>query len=305
MDLENERIFKRIINIMIYSMTGYAIINLQLPSTTIQIEIKSVNHRFFDLSFRAPDEFRHLEILIREVIMNKINRGKIDLKINIRANGISTTEICLDEQKLNVYMELYRMVKTSAPELKHSRVTDILNLPGIISSQSFEIDQHKDIIIHTIDQLCNDLKISQSTEGEKLANIILNKIIRIEAIVQQAIAALPQITQNYKAKLQQKLIDTLSDITVNEQRLQQEFAYFCQRIDVDEELSRLISHTKQFRRFINDGGIVGKRIDFLTQEMLREANTFGSKSVSTNTTEMAVELKVLIEQIKEQIQNIA
>ncbi|MFN8771306.1 MAG: YicC/YloC family endoribonuclease [Neisseriaceae bacterium] len=290
---------------MIYSMTGYATTDIQLPSLNIQIDIKSVNHRFFDLTLRCPDGFKSLEPFIREMIINKIPRGKIDLRLNCKENQTTAIKINLNSSKLNNYLEIYNKIKDTNSELTHGSITDILRLPGIIDAETIELDEIKHIILNAIGKLAYELKANQEIEGEKLSILLLDKIDKIDKIVNLCLKILPEIIQNYKNKLQQKLLDAFEESVVNEQRFQQEFVYFCQKIDVDEELSRLLFHTNQLRSLINDGGIIGKKIDFLTQEMLREANTFGSKSVATTTTQYAIELKVLIEQIKEQLQNIA
>jgi uncharacterized protein (TIGR00255 family) len=286
-------------------MTGYATSDLQLPSTNIHLDIKSVNHRFFDLSFRAPDEFKSLESSIRDLIMQKIPRGKIDLRIYYKENQSSVSQIDLNSIKLDSYLGIYEKIKALKPELVDSNITDILKLPGVVDYDTIELDNIKDAVLATISKLADDLKTNQEVEGKKLSIIILSKIDKIDEVVKNCFTLLPTITQNYSDKLKQKLVAALDEAVVNEQRFQQEFAHFCQKIDVDEELSRLISHTKQFRSIVHQGGVVGKKIDFLTQEMLREANTLGSKSVSIQTTQYAVELKVLIEQIKEQLQNIS
>ena len=290
---------------MIYSMTGYAIANVQLPFMNIQIELKSVNHRFFDLSFRASEEFRILETTIREIISSKISRGKIDLRINIKETEQAFAKININQAKLQNYLEVCNQIKHLAPDSPQGSITDILAIPGIIISNTIETEQLKKILLDNISKLCDDLKDNQLIEGSKLSAVILSKIIEIEEIVAKSLQIIPSVIQNYKDKMKGKLIEAFERVVVDEQRFHQEFTYFCQKMDVDEELQRLKFHTHQFRKLLQDGGIIGKKIDFLTQEMLREANTFASKSVSIITTEYAVQLKVLIEQIKEQLQNIA
>ncbi|MBY0380115.1 MAG: YicC family protein [Burkholderiales bacterium] len=290
---------------MIYSMTGYTTANVQLPFMNIQLELKSVNHRFFDLSFRTPDEFRILETPIREIINSKIIRGKIDLRITITQPEQAVAKICINHIKLQNYLDICSQIKHIAPDLPYGSITDILAIPGIIISDTIETEQLRNILFDSIRKLCDDLKDNQVIEGNNLSAVILCKIVEIEDIVAKSLQALPSIIQNYKDKMKNKLLVAFENLLINEPRFQQEFTYFCQKIDVDEELQRLKSHTQQFRQLLKDGGVIGKNIDFLSQEMLREANTFASKSVSITTTEYAVQLKVLIEQIKEQLQNIA
>lgn len=290
---------------MIYSMTGFASKILQLSSLTLQLEIKSVNHRFFDLNIKTPDEFKSLEANIRNKIVNIISRGKIDLRISTKDNEHANFNFKLNQNILNNYITIYKKIKQEIPELVDGSITEIINLPGVISHKSIELDEINSILLNEIETLSQELLISMESEGSKLTQILIDKINQIVIIIDDSQKILPEIYANYKNKLKQRLADAFEDSIVNEQRFAQEFAYFCQKSDVDEELSRLKAHTTQFITLLNNGGAVGKKIDFLTQEMLREANTFGAKSMSILLTENAVHLKVLIEQIKEQIQNIA
>lgn len=287
---------------MIYSMTGYANRIFQIKTTILQIDIRSVNQRFLDLSIKCPEEFKALEYDIREKITSVISRGKIDLYIHYDENETNKTEINPDV--LKHYIKLADTIKEFLPHAKMENISQIITLPGMLSFKAPDIESVKEILLDEIKALVSELQASQLLEGKKLADILLDKINQIDAITIHVRNLMPSIRQVYQNKLKQKLLDTLAEATNNEQRLLQEFAYFCQRIDVDEELSRLSSHIQAFRTLLAKGGAIGKKLDFIVQEMHREANTFGAKSASLETTNHAIELKVLIEQIKEQVQNI-
>lgn len=285
-------------------MTGYANRTIQLPHTSIQVDIRSVNHRFFDLSIKSPDEFRYLEHAIREKISSKIQRGKIDIRIHVKDSEVERPALKLNTKFLESYTLVAQQIATYFNEVKPASIAEILALPGVLSHDTLAIDTIEQAFLGEIDSLTSELLLNQQTEGDKLSIIILEKLTSMEALVVKAQQILPTVLANYVDKLKQKLMESFAETEISEQRCQQEFAYFCQKIDVDEELLRLDTHIKQMKHLIKNGGIVGKKIDFLTQEMHREANTFGAKSVALQTTELSLELKVLTEQIKEQIQNI-
>ncbi len=287
---------------MIYSMTGYANKVFQIGTTTLQVDIRSVNQRFLDLTIKCPEEFKVLEHEIREKITAIVRRGKIDLRIHYHEHDTDKTQLNVDV--LKHYLSLADQIKGFLPQANLENIGQILSLPGMLNVKTLDIESIKGDFLTQISILTSELQESQLIEGYKLADILLDKVNQIEKIVETAIALMPSLRQNYQKRLKQKLLDVVADAVDNEQRFSQEFAYFCQKIDVDEELSRLNSHTKAFRDLLIKGGTIGKKLDFLTQEMHREANTFGAKSAALETTTHAIELKVLIEQIKEQIQNI-
>ncbi|MCC2624975.1 MAG: YicC family protein [Burkholderiales bacterium] len=287
---------------MIYSMTGYANKVFQIGTTTLQVDIRSVNQRFLDLTIKCPEEFKALEHDIREKITAIVSRGKIDLRIHYNEHDTDKAQLNIDA--LKHYIGLTEQIKEFLPQANLENINQILTLPGILNVKTVDIESIKGSFLTQISTLTSELQESQLIEGYKLADILLDKVNHIEKIVQSASNIIPTVKEAYKNRLKQKLLDVLADVENNEQRFSQEFAYFCQKIDVEEELSRLGAHTKAFRDLLIKGGAIGKKLDFMTQEMHREANTFGSKSAALETTTHAIELKVLIEQIKEQVQNI-
>ena len=290
---------------MIYSMTGYANRTIQIDNTSLQIDVRSVNHRFFELSIKCPDELRSLEHIVREKINSKINRGKIDLRIFHSDNNNGSSKTQLNKTVLEHYIAISSQIQQYLPQAKLENICNMLHLPGILQHDTLDIAVVEKLLVSEIEHLVDELVISQQSEGTKLQNILSDRLNQVEFIVNQALDLLPKIKEAYREKLKNKLFEALGEAMNNEQRFSQEFAFFCQKIDVDEELSRLQAHIKQFRDLLKIGGLIGKKIDFVTQEMHREANTFGAKSAALETSNQAVELKVLIEQIREQIQNIA
>lgn len=283
-------------------MTGYANRTIQIDGITFELDIRSVNQKFFDLSIKCSDEIRKIEKNIRDIIVNKIPRGKIDLRIHYKSS--QDNNIKLNTEVLKHYLSIANQIRDYIPSANFDSIHEIINLPNmlIINVPDEHIIEPK--LLTEVYTLIEELLNSEQIEGEKLAIIIAEKIDLIIEIINTAKEILPSIKTTYYNRLKQKINETLNDVADNEQRFHQEFAYFCQKIDVDEELSRLAAHCNRFKELLHGGGMIGKKLDFLAQEMHREANTFGAKSSSLNTSDLAIELKVLIDQIREQTQNI-
>ncbi len=289
---------------MIYSMTGYASIVIQFGNATIQLEIKSVNHRFLDITLKSSEEFKSIDNLIRGLISQQISRGKIDVRIFFKDAKDGSQQLSLNENLLNEYLKLVNKINSSGNQSLVCSVNDIIAFPGILAQEQYAIEDLQEPIIKSFTEMLRDFKNSQQAEGSKLATILNSKLTEIQSIIKEVYPILKSVSSSYHAKIKQRLNDFLSESDINDARFQQEFAFFCQKIDVTEEIDRLEAHVAEFKSLLAKGGNIGKRLDFICQEMHREANTFGSKSVAIETTRKAVDLKVLIEQIREQIQNI-
>lgn len=289
---------------MIYSMTGYATQTLQINSVLIQMEIKSVNHRFLDITIKSAEEFRPLETHIRNIIGKKITRGKIDIKLFTKEDKDGIPNISLNHALLKQYLKIIQEVKAQLSPNSTISITEILSIPGILSGQTLELENLESNILDGFTNLVNDFHKTQAIEGEKLEHFLNTRLDEMSEIVKLSVPLVREVADEYRKKLLQRLQEILQSIEINDARFQQEFAFFCQKIDVSEELDRLNAHISEFKNLLTKGGSSGKRLDFICQEMHREANTFGSKSVSIPTTQKVVELKVLIEQIREQVQNI-
>lgn len=284
-------------------MTGFAAKTIQINSLLLQMELKSVNHRFVDITIKSNEEFRPLENTLRTALSDEITRGKIDFKCFIKDTP-EQKQLVLNEHLLNQYLGLAQKINTLSNNPAPIAAIELLALPGIFQQQNIDLDTIQQDLIAALKTLLSEYKSTQATEGEKLFNIISERLKAITQIVTEAIPLLDDLIDDYKERSKQRLIEAIGESNVSDTRLQQEFAFFCQKVDIHEEMDRLSAHVTEFTKLLNKGGAIGKRLDFICQEMHREANTFGSKSISIHTTQKSVDLKVLIEQIREQVQNI-
>lgn len=289
---------------MIFSMTGYAASPLQINNLTLQMEIKSVNHRFLDVTIKTAEELKPLENQLRTIIGEKISRGKIDVKIFFKDNKDNLSTLAVNNQLLNQYLTLLNTVDSQLKNPQPTSAVQILAVPGMIKQEEYLLEELKNDLFAGFKSLLNSFAETQAAEGSKLKVFLETRLNDIAEIVAEAKPLLENIIGDYRQKLRQRLLDVLGETEANDNRLQQEFAFFCQKVDVHEELDRLSAHVAEVKDLLSKGGQIGKRLDFICQEMHREANTFGSKSVALETTSRAVDLKVLIEQIREQVQNI-
>jgi uncharacterized protein (TIGR00255 family) len=287
---------------MIYSMTGYAVAGAELAFGALNLELRTVNHRYLDIQFRIPDELRPLEAGLREKAVARINRGKVEVRIAIAKSAASQSNLQLDEALLGQLAKLNARVKSVLPEGLALCVADVLRWPGMLGNDNLVPDELQEACGRLLDRALDDLTASRAREGEKLKVLLLERIASMEALVARLAPRMPQLVNNYRDKLTARLKEAM--INLEDERLKQELVLFASKIDVDEELSRLTAHFGEIRRILDKGGAAGKRLDFLMQELNREANTLGSKSVDMDFTQTSMDLKVLIEQMREQIQNI-
>jgi uncharacterized protein (TIGR00255 family) len=287
---------------MIYSMTGYAVAAAELPVGALNLELRSVNHRYLDIQFRIPDELRPLESALREKAAARIGRGKVEVRIAISKSAASQSNLELDNRLLAQLVQLDGHVKTALPESQSLSVADVLRWPGMLGNDNLVPDELQESCSRLLGRALDDLTASRAREGEKLKAILLERIASMEALVAKLAPRMPQLVSSYRERLITRLKDAM--VSMEDERLKQELVLFASKIDVDEELSRLTAHFGEIRRILDKGGAAGKRLDFLMQELNREANTLGSKSVDMDFTQTSMDLKVLIEQMREQIQNI-
>ena len=287
---------------MIFSMTGYAAQEKSLDNATLILELRAVNSRYLDLHFKLDDNLRSLEPLMRERIGEQLSRGKIECKLNLMARTTTLQAAQIDPAMLQQLVAMQATAKQHFPQSRELSVADILRWPGVLISEAGAESKLAEEVKVLLQEGLQALNASRAREGEKLKALILERLAQIEQLVETVKPLLPTLTQEYQAKLEAKLNDSLKNL--DPERLAQELVLFAQRIDVDEELSRLTAHISEVKRILNSDAPAGKRLDFLMQELNREANTLGSKSVAVETTKVSMELKVLIEQMREQIQNI-
>lgn len=286
---------------MIFSMTGYATASAELDSSSLTLELRSVNHRYLDIQLRMPDELRGFEGELRVAITAQLQRGKVECRINYAARS-SQSGSALNSSLLQQLAAWNREVQSALPDARSLGVADVLRWNGMLETPTVSVDELRVTLLDLLQISLQDFSASRAREGEKLKDFLLHRLEKIEALCQGVLPRVPAAI----AAFEQKLITRLRDAMQNgdEERIRQELALFASKIDVDEELSRLASHLTEMRRILTHGGVVGKRLDFLMQELNREANTLGSKSVDAEVSRSAMEMKILIEQMREQIQNL-
>jgi uncharacterized protein (TIGR00255 family) len=287
---------------MIYSMTGFASLEREIDSGVLVIELRSVNHRYLELHLKLDEHLRSFEPLVREMISAKLGRGKLECRMSFVRRAETTKSLVLDDAVVGQLAEVSKTLKAKFPESQPLSVSEILYWPGVVQHQELAGEQFAEIVKESLTQILQDMADSRAREGAKMKALILERVAEIEALVAKVKPLLPQQIKEYQARLTAKLQEALS--SVDEERVRQELVLFAQRIDVDEELTRLTAHVAEVKRILDDNKLAGKRLDFLMQELNREANTLGSKSVSVETSQVSMSLKVLIEQMREQIQNI-
>ena len=286
---------------MITSMTGFAAVSAEVPGGRFALELKTVNHRYLEFQTRMPEDLRSLEQLMRELLAAKLTRGKADCRVTF--TPVATRDsLTPNQDALTALAETQQQILKNFDAGRLS-VWEIMHAPGVMSAEALGTDAAKEGLITLFKTAIAELNATRQREGEKLAALINERLDGIEVLVKQVTPLIPAMVAAYQEKLALKLAEAMAG-SASDERLKQEVVLFASRVDVSEELNRLTAHVSEVRRVVKSGGAVGKRLDFLMQELNREANTLGSKSVSTESTKVAVELKVLIEQMREQIQNI-
>ena len=287
---------------MISSMTGYAVKARDIERGSLQIELKSVNSRYLDFHFRVNEELRSLELPLRELLSSKMSRGKVECRLSFNAASAKAEQLDLNADLLATLKSLSDRVRSEIPEAKPLTVNDVLRWPGMFGDQSLDFAAMAPQVMALAREALEDFTASRVREGEKLAAMILDRANSIREIVRQVAPRIPEAQQLFTEKLRQRLQEALGN--ASDDRILQEVAVFATRIDVAEEITRLNAHLDEVERVIKKGGASGKRLDFLMQELNREANTLGSKSAITEVSQAAMDLKLLIEQMREQIQNL-
>lgn len=286
---------------MIRSMTAFAAGERSTDWGLLSAELRAVNHRFLEMGLRLPDELRACEAALRERVASRVSRGKLDLVIRLRsATGGDALQV--DEALLAQLGELAQRIDGRFPNLQ-VQFTELLQYPGVVQSRGVDGEALQREALALLDVLLDDFLAAREREGGKLAAVIGERAEAIAKIAGEVRTLVPQIRAGQRVKLAARLADL--GTALDPGRLEQELVIWLQKLDVDEELDRLDSHLSELCRILKGGKEpVGRRLDFLLQEFNREANTLGSKSVDARTSNAAVELKVLIDQIREQIQNI-
>lgn len=287
---------------MICSMTGYAVATRDSANGALQLELKSVNSRYLDLHFRVPEDLRAAEMPLREMLAGRLVRGKVECRINFSAASGQTDSATLQPEALARLQALQARVRADWPEATPLSVNEILRWPGLFGEQGIDVAALTAEVQSLARVALDDFVASRAREGDKLAALILDRVAAMRRIVADVGPRIPAVQAQFAEKLRQRLNEALGG--ADNDRVLQEVAIFATRIDVAEELGRLTTHLDEVERVLRQGGACGKRLDFLMQELNREANTLGSKSAVAEVSQASMELKVLIDQMREQIQNL-
>lgn len=297
----------------VYSMTGYAAAQALSPLGIISLEVRSVNSRFLDLTLRTADELKCAETALRSILSQSVGRGKVEIRTGVKAE-LNETSGSINPAALSLIQKLQAEVLASLPDARPMSAAEILAYPGVVRTAEANPEELTKIVSGLLTTALEAFKKSAEREGAALAEVLKGYCDKIDAIADAVQVRMPDIVAAAQAKLTQRLEDALSKaLTAHSQltseevsdRIRTEATLYAMKIDVDEEVNRLKTHTKEVRRVLTAGGPVGKRLDFLMQEMNREANTLGSKAAAIEMTDASLNLKLLIEQMREQIQNLA
>ena len=280
-------------------MTAYAAAERQTAWGTLGCELRAVNHRFLELGTRLPDELRALEPALRERVSARVSRGKLDLTMRLRTDAQHALGV--DEAALERLSALVQSLQSRFPGLT-TEVTGLLQLPGVLQGPQVDAEALQAEALALLDEVLAQFLEARRREGDKLAAVIAERVDGIKQVVAHVRAMMPAIREGQRAKLEARVADLEQPLDPG--RLEQELVLWLQKLDVEEELDRLDSHIEEIGRVMAADGPVGRRLDFLLQEFNREANTLGSKSVDRRSSQAAVELKVLIDQVREQVQNL-
>jgi uncharacterized protein (TIGR00255 family) len=287
---------------MIASMTGFARREISGSWGALVCEVRSVNHRFLESGFRLPDELRAAEGELRQRLAREVKRGKVDCSFTYRRVKGGEAALEIDAAALERVLASVRHIARTIPENHTVNVLDVLRWPGVLRDESDDRDELLKVAHTLFGGTLEDLVAARAREGERLRELLEQRCNGLEALVAHVRTRLPEVHARVRTRLNDRLAELKAN--VDQERLEQELAILLQRLDVDEELDRLTGHIVEIRRVINGSEPAGRRLDFLMQELNREANTLSSKSQDLDTTRSAVDMKVFIEQMREQVQNV-
>jgi len=287
---------------MIHSMTGYATASREFPFGTLGVELRSVNHRYLDVQFRLPDDLRAIEPALRDTLAEKIARGKVECRVSFAAAPGTGKSLKINEEFLLQLEELELKVRTMLAGAPQLSAAEVLRWPGVLTTEPLPLDELQSACRELLVTVLNEFNAVRAREGGKLKAVLLERAGAMERRIAEVIPRLPQVIAAFRERLAARLKEALG--SGDDERVRQEIAVFAVKIDVDEELARLNAHVGELKRILAAGGAAGKKLDFLMQELNREANTLSSKSVDLAVTQAALDMKLLIEQMREQIQNI-
>jgi uncharacterized protein (TIGR00255 family) len=285
---------------LIRSMTGYALAAAEHPRGALALELKSVNARFLDLQFRVADELRAQEPQLREAIAARVARGKVDCRLSFAPSAAATQ--ALEPQALESLRRLAEAAQRAFPQAEPLRLADVLRWPGVLAGGALEAEEMRPAVAELARRAVEELCAAREREGAKLAALVAGRVAQMRARLAELRPLVPAANAAYQARLAERLREALG--SADDERVRAELAVFAVKTDVEEELQRLAAHLEEVERTLAKGGAAGKRLDFLAQELNREANTLASKAATQKIADGALEVKLLIEQVREQVQNI-
>ena len=294
------------------SMTGYAALDGKTLAGTVTAECRSVNSRFLDLTLRLDDALRFTEPAVRERLQKRLTRGKVELRLNLTADA-SALPASVNEEALRRVLALQETILKLDPQAQELSIAEILDLPGIAAAETPDRDKLLQEVLAIVDRTLDEFIAAREREGAALAQVLTGYCDKMSAVVKDVRDAMPQIISQLEGRLTERLTDALADalkekstLTKEEvtDRIRQEVTMYAIKMDVDEEMNRLDTHLAEVKRLLAQGGAVGRKLDFMAQEMNREANTLGSKAAAIEMTQASLALKITIDQMREQIQNL-
>ncbi len=296
----------------IASMTGFAMASRASTLGTIAVELRSVNSRFLDLTVRVADDLRAAEAAVREAVTARVARGKVECRVSLQRQA-ATPSARVNSAVIAHMADLARQVRAALPEALPPTVTEVLSWPGVVDTPAVDAEAQRQDVAAALAEALDTLQQTRQREGSALRAILIERCDRIEQVAAEITGRLPELQAGIERRLAERLKDALTPALAGSgfishdelnERIRQEVLLYGLRADVEEELKRLQTHVAEVRRVLAAGGAVGRRLDFLMQELNREANTLGSKATAIEQTNAAVELKLAIEQMREQVQNL-
>ena len=291
---------------MALSMTAFARCDQETAWGSLIWELRSVNHRYLEVSLRLPEDLRALESPVRDLIGKRLGRGKVDGILRFQARDLATGEFAQDEtlvaKLIGLGLKTGEIAGSQGATLAPLRVIDLLRWPGVLKATGVDMEALNAAAMDLLARSLDEMVATRGREGDRLADTIGQRVDGMEGITRRVRDVLPEVMQGFRQRLETRLAEVKHEL--DPARVEQEIVLFAHKIDVDEELDRLATHITEVRRVLGQAGQIGRRLDFLMQELNREANTLGSKAADIRLTNAAVDLKVLIEQMREQVQNI-
>ena len=290
---------------MIKSMTGYGKSSLSINSREYQVEIKTVNHKYIDVNIKMPRIISYLEEDVRKLVVSRIKRGKVDIQISFENYSQDGNDVKINTELAQIYIQSLRKLAEAENLSSNIEVTEITKLPDVLTIKSnLDENETKEELLQVVNEAIDKLIQMRKVEGEKISKDILDKFARIEQKNEEIFSLSTGLIEEYVVKLEARVKELLKTEELDKSRLMQEVVIYADKCSVEEEVTRLRSHIYQLRYLINSEEPIGKKMDFLIQEMNRETNTIGSKANNLKITNTVVDIKTILEDIREQIQNI-